>query len=71
MYEEREEVSTYHKLLITDETRKLHEIIFNKKDEKFIGKFNLEAAMISEVDREIDKKIYVKFKLLMLKILAV
>ncbi len=58
---ERDEISKYHKLLVNDETKKLKDIIFNKKDEIFIKKFNLEAAIISEVDREIDKKIDVYF----------
>ncbi len=56
-YDDKDEISTYHKLLVTDETRKLQDIIFNKKDPAFVSRFNLEATMICEVDEEIDRKI--------------
>lgn len=54
---QRDEISKFHKLIVNDESKKLKDLVLNKKDQFFINKFNLEAKIITEVDYEIDHEI--------------
>ncbi len=63
IFYKKDEISKFHRLLVCDESRRLKNIIYSKKDQNFINLFNMEVVGISDVEEEVDKRSYVSYKL--------